>query len=130
MAIKPKKAFLRTYQVGFGDCFLFTVLYSDATERHILIDFGSTGLPVFLKPADKKDWMKRVAEDVKTRCNGKLDIVIATHRHKDHISGFATDTSSGTGKIIANCKPDFVIQPWTEDPKLPKDAKKSANAWA
>ncbi len=123
MTVKPVKVSLRTYQVGFGDCFLLSVLYSDSKERHILIDFGSTGLPSFLKPADKKGWMRKVADDIKARCNGKLDIVIATHRHKDHISGFATDTSDETGQVIADCKPSLVIQPWTENPKLPLDAK-------
>jgi hypothetical protein len=46
-----------------------------------------------------------------------LTAVVATHRHADHISGFATDGGNGgSGKIIAGLKPQIVLQPWTEDP--------------
>lgn len=115
---KPTKITLRTYQVGFGDCFLLTFHYPKR-DRHILIDFGSTGLPK--TAAD--GLMMRVAQDVETQCGGKLDAVVATHRHKDHISGFATSKNGkGTGDIIARCLPEVVIQPWTEDPKAQPDA--------
>ena len=114
---KPKTAILRTYQVGFGDCFLLTFLYTSGKKAHVLIDFGSTQLPDFSPP----DQMTRVAEDIKKECGGQLDIVIATHRHKDHISGFSTD-GAGTGKIIRDCKPKLVLQPWTEDPNLNSSA--------
>lgn len=118
---KPSKITLRTYQVGFGDCFLITFHYP-TRNRNILIDFGSTGLPK--NSAD--GLMMRVAQDIETQCGGKLDAVVATHRHKDHISGFATSKDGkGTGDIIARCKPDVVIQPWTEDPKAQPDAAKA-----
>jgi beta-lactamase superfamily II metal-dependent hydrolase len=128
MAIKPKKVTLRTYQVGFGDCFLFSVKYSDNSERHILIDFGTTELPKYLN-STKAVWMKKIAENIKERCGGNLDIIVATHRHADHISGFAPDKhGKGSGKIIADCQPKLIIQPWTEDPQLPMDAKKQRDA--
>ena len=41
---KPNRITLRSYQVGFGDCFLMTFHYKKF-DRHILIDFGSTGIP-------------------------------------------------------------------------------------
>jgi hypothetical protein len=63
--------------------------------------------------------MMSVANDIKERCDGKLHIVVATHRHKDHISGFTTKKAGdGTGEVIAKLSPDIVIQPWTEDPAL------------
>lgn len=109
---------LRSYQVGFGDCYLLSFDYG-TEKRHVLIDFGSTGVPQDA-PADL---MQRVAEDIKKQCEGKLSIVVATHRHKDHISGFATnDQGNGTGDIIRACKPDAVIQPWTEDPDADPNA--------
>ncbi|HKP72660.1 MAG TPA: hypothetical protein VJT82_06965, partial [Pyrinomonadaceae bacterium] len=116
---KPSKLTIRTYQVGFGDCFLLTFHYPKAAKtadkkRHILIDFGSTGLP----EGTPKDQMLRVAEDIRKQCGGeggKLHVVVGTHRHKDHISGFATD-GAGTGTIIRDLNPDVVIQPWTELP--------------
>jgi hypothetical protein len=119
-AVKPAFLNIRSYQVGFGDCFLLTFHYPEAVKagdrkRHVLIDFGSTGLP----PGTPSDQMMRVAQDIRQECGGKLHVVVATHRHKDHISGFTTqDDRSGTGDIIAGLKPEAVIQPWTEDPKI------------
>ncbi len=50
VATKPVRARVRMYQVGFGDCFLLSFEYASAledgrSERHILIDFGSTRRP-------------------------------------------------------------------------------------
>jgi hypothetical protein len=114
MTATPKKISLRSYQVGFGDCFLLSVGYSDDTERHILIDFGTTALLKSLKTTQAA-WMKKVADDIADRCNNKLDIVIATHRHADHVRGL---------------NPELVIQPWTEDPKIARDAEVRFNTLA
>jgi hypothetical protein len=51
-------------------------------------------------------------------------MVVVTHRHRDHISGFATD-GDGTGKIVRDLHPDVVVQPWTEDPKAQPTAKEA-----
>ncbi len=123
--MEPRRLRIRAYQVGFGDCFLLSFGYSkseksDQRERHVLMDFGSTGMPEGVEPGEQ---MLKVANDIAERCDGKLDIVVATHRHKDHISGFTTnDKGTGTGDIIARLKPHMVIQPWTEDPAT-KDPK-------
>ncbi len=115
---RPVKATLHAYQVGFGDCFLLRFDYSDRSARHLLIDFGSTGMP----KKDAEASMKRVADDIAQRCGGKLDIVVATHRHADHISGFATSPDGqGPGDVIRALKPDRVLQPWTEAPDAPED---------
>jgi len=97
----PSKLTLRSYQVGFGDCYMLSFHYTDK-QRHVLIDFGSTGRP---KNADK-DLMMNVARQVHAHCKGELDVLVATHRHQDHISGFATSHSAGkqdTGDIIRSC---------------------------
>ena len=112
----PTSVTIRMYNVGFGDCFLLTFHSSDK-DRHVLIDYGSTAAP----KGNSANYMAEIAEDIKTACNGKLDIVVATHRHRDHISGFSTD-GEGTGKVIASLNPDHVIQPWTEDPSAKPNA--------
>jgi hypothetical protein len=115
----PVRIHLFTYQMGFGDCFLLRFVYPDLKQRHVLIDFGSSGLPKGL-PANH---MLKVAQDIEAKCGGRLDAVVATHRHLDHISGFATAADGkGTGDIIRRLKPRVVVQPWTEQPNLPEDA--------
>ena len=110
---KPSKLTLRVYNVGFGDCFLLTFHYPER-DRHVLIDFGSTG------SAGESGLLLRIAKDISRRCYGKLDAVVATHRHRDHVNGFATHKNGkGPGNIIAACRPELVVQPWTEHPDAP-----------
>ena len=104
----PVSLRLRTYNVGFGDCFLLTLTYDDQTAAHVLIDFGSTALPNY------PNTLVTVAEKIADDCDNKLTMVVATHRHADHIAGFA----GPAGRIIAALQPDLVVQPWTEDPAL------------
>lgn len=122
--IQPETLTLRAYQVGFGDCFLLTFQYpkrgaKSEFARHVLVDFGSSSLPKNA-PAD---YLQRVANDIKKDCGGKLDAVVVTHRHLDHISGFTRKRGGkGTGDIIRALRPDVVVQPWTEDPKAQANA--------
>jgi hypothetical protein len=110
MDCKPSSLTLRVYNVGFGDCFLLTFHYA-VRDRHVLIDFGSTGND------NGPGMLLRIARDISRRCGGKLDAVVATHRHRDHVNGFATRADGkGPGDIIAACRPELVVQPWTEHP--------------
>lgn len=115
----PKSLTVRTYDVGFGDCFLLSFQYP-RRQRHVLIDFGTMRLPTGKRVTGK--YMNKVAEAIKQDCGGKLDVVVATHRHRDHISGFERQRGKGPGEIIRALKPAVVIQPWTEDPQAPRDA--------
>jgi hypothetical protein len=133
MAKTPKSVTIRSYQVGFGDCFLLSFTYADGDVRNVLIDFGTTGLPKDLETTPSKH-MPRVAAKIAEHCGmdsatkkgGKLHAVVATHRHADHISGFATDGSSGgSGEVIAALLPDVVLQPWTEDPAAAENATRA-----
>lgn len=125
---KPSKLTIRSYQVGFGDCFLLTFHYPatglKSNDRHVLIDCGSTGKP------EKASGLDRVAEQIKADCGGQLTAIIATHRHADHINGFATNTSGdGSGDILRSLNPKLVMQPWTEDPAVPKNATSPKQAF-
>jgi hypothetical protein len=129
MAISPKSVEIRGYQVGFGDCFLLSFVYSAADKRHVLIDFGTTELPPRGTPrtaAKASEYMPQVANQIAKVCGGSLTAVIATHRHADHISGFGTDAKTGkSGETIKALNPKVVLQPWTEDPQAAKDATKA-----
>ena len=119
----PNKVTLRAYNVGFGDCFLLTFDYPDS-KRRVLIDFGSTAAPKNANP----DYMLAIAKDIREQCGAAgLDALVATHRHRDHISGFATG-ADGSGEIIKALNPRVVIQPWTEDPNAQPDAKTATAA--
>lgn len=125
MAKAPISATLRAYDVGFGDCFLLTFHYTDA-QRHLLVDFGSTRHPDH-KPG-KGPFLERIAERIAIDCDGKLTAVVATHRHKDHISGFARsgkNDDKGPGAIIRRLKPEIVLQPWTERPQAEPGATRA-----
>ena len=110
---RPIAVRVHPFQVGFGDCFLVEFVYAKSS-RWVLIDFGSTGPPRGAKP----DFLDGVAEDIKARCGGHLEAVVATHRHNDHISGFTPGNGTASGDVIRSLAPKLVVQPWTEDPAL------------
>jgi hypothetical protein len=125
-SIKPNKLTIRSYQVGFGDCFLLTFQYPAGTIEplQVLIDCGSTGMPKKLATG-----LPAVAKAIAKDCGNKLTAVIATHRHADHINGFATAAGGkGPGDTLRALKPELVLQPWTEDPKVEQDARSPAIA--
>ena len=112
----PNKITVRMYHVGFGDCFLLTFHYH-TVDRHLLIDFGTT--------RQSKAYMRAIADDIKSTCNGKIDAVVVSHRHKDHLSGFKTSDDPDDpywGDVMAELNPDLVSLTWTEDPDLEEDA--------
>lgn len=123
LAAAPSELTIRSYRVGFGDCFLLTFHYADR-DRYVLIDFGSTRLGT-----DAPDnVMKEIATDIARETKQRLTAIVVTHRHADHISGFDPGKKGdGPGAIIRNLKPELVVQPWTEDPALPTDATAPAS---
>ena len=117
---RPKSAQLRAYNVGFGDCLLLSIDYA-ASARHVLIDFGTSKLPA-RAPATR---MLDVAKAIEQETGGHLDLIVATHRHSDHISGFGAAKS---GDVIESLQPAAVLQPWTEHPDLDPAARTPAAA--
>lgn len=112
-SLSPSRVSVRVYQVGFGDCFLLSFDYDSAladerSERHLLIDFGSTRWPKAHEPR-----YPEIAADIAARTGGTLDAVVITHRHKDHISGYGNDQAAA---VIAGLNPKVVLRPWTENP--------------
>jgi hypothetical protein len=108
-ARRVTKATLRAYHVGFGDCLLLRLNYGN-DQRNVLIDFGSTQRP----RSAPETRMADIVGDIQRVTGSKLHVVVATHRHADHISGFG----KATGPAIAAMHPELVIQPWTEEPGL------------
>ncbi len=108
----PVRVRLRAYQVGFGDCLLLTVGYArplpdGRTEGHILVDFGAK---VLAKGGPRlADIGRLVAE----HCGGHLDVVVATHRHQDHLRGFGDATARN---VLDPLQPDLILRPWPDMP--------------
>jgi beta-lactamase superfamily II metal-dependent hydrolase len=106
---------IRMYNVGFGDCFLVTIPAKDR-PRLILIDCGthpaSTG-----KYRAERDAVPLLLQDLKEEYGAlRLDVVVASHRHKDHVSGFAN-------KEFHKVEVGEVWLPWTEN----RDDKTATN---
>jgi beta-lactamase superfamily II metal-dependent hydrolase len=91
------------YRVGFGDCFLVT-LTNAQKEHHILIDCG-----VHTRGDIKK--MGDAVANIRSLTSDRIDIVIATHAHQDHISGFGTYADQFREMTVGE-----VWMPWTENP--------------
>lgn len=101
---------IRMYNVGFGDCFLIRVP-SPVRERKILIDCGVH--PSGPGPKRIRDVAQQVVADASEDGEPEIDVIIASHRHADHISGF--ESSVWEGVTVHE-----VWMPWTEDPRDPE----------
>jgi beta-lactamase superfamily II metal-dependent hydrolase len=106
----PGAVTVRMYNVGFGDSFLLTFPAADR-PRKVLIDCGSHAAGYGPEPIG--DVAARIVQDV-TEIDGvpRIDVVVATHRHQDHVSGFQSP-------VWKNVHVKEVWMPWTEDPDDP-----------
>jgi len=106
---------VRMYRVGFGDFFLITVPTSDG-DQFILIDCG-----VFKGTSGTGDIGSIVdaVKDMLATTDGKLALVIMTHRHADHIAGFSKAADLFREKFQAK----MVWMPYWE--QFNDDAKKA-----
>jgi hypothetical protein len=100
---------VRMYRTGFGDCFLLS-FGAAATARHVLIDFGA-------HMHGEIGTMEPIMDDIEQVTKKKLEVVVATHAHRDHISGFGKFDERFAEFTIGE-----VWLPWTDNPKDP-DAK-------
>jgi len=99
---------IRMYNVGFGDCFLL-FLPTDAGTRKVLIDCGT--IKQSKHPIAKI--AKQVIADITDQDDvPRIDVLILSHRHKDHLSGFDADAWS---KVQVG----EVWMPWVESPTDP-----------
>jgi beta-lactamase superfamily II metal-dependent hydrolase len=95
---------VRMYRVGFGDCFLLS-LPQDGGQAHILVDCG-------VHSKGDAGTMPSIVDDIAAQSGKHLNLVIATHAHQDHISGFAKCEAEFKTFVV-----DEVWLPWTENPK-------------
>src|SRR5438552_1242263 len=99
---------MRMYNVGFGDCFLLRIPTAEG-ERRMLVDCGyhSQGKGKF----SDADLVKQIRKDLDGET---LDVVVATHRHQDHISGFG-EKDAWKGIPVEEVWLPFTVNPDTAD---------------
>ncbi len=96
---------VRMYRQGLGDCFLLS-FPRPGGESHVLIDCG-----VLKGTGDATARIRRVAESILTTTGGRLDALVVTHQHWDHVSGFLQAED-----IFNRLAVGEVWLAWTEDP--------------
>ena len=80
--IDPKVS-IRMYRTGLGDCHLLTFELEAAERRHVLIDCG-----YFPGSSFENVTMKDIVADIVNFTGNRLDAVVVTHEHQDHLQGF------------------------------------------
>jgi hypothetical protein len=124
---------IRMYRGIFGDCFLMTIR-TEGKAKNVVIDCGVLqGIPqgsqlvgslssdvveragrAALESVEAgTERIKRVARDIITTTAGHIDLLVLTHEHFDHLSGFgyARDLFMAENVVI-----DRLWMAWTEDP--------------
>jgi hypothetical protein len=100
---------IKMYRVKeLGDCFLLR--FKNGNEKsHVLIDCGS-----FRNGQKSIDRMKKIAEDIEKQLmleQARLDVVVGTHQHNDHLSGFVH-----AQQIFKKMAPEQVWLSWLDNP--------------
>jgi hypothetical protein len=97
------------YRQGLGDCFLLT-FNTGAAPVHMLVDCGTLGAN--LTDVTMKDVAKDIFDETRGGApRGHLDLLVVTHEHKDHLSGFNSQRA-----VFDKIDVDRVWAAWTEDP--------------
>ena len=104
------------YRQGLGDCFLLTFKENGKSEYNMMIDCG-----LLQGTTNGREIMRQVVTDIDTtlRANGqpkaRLDAVVLTHEHADHISGF-----SQAKDLFEDIEFGEVWAAWMDDETHPK----------
>ena len=94
---------IRMYRTGFGDCFLLSFGTANSA-RHVLLDFGAHA-------QGEIGTMAQIMDDIESATFRKLELLVATHAHRDHISGFGKFADR-----FARFEIGEVWLPWTDNP--------------
>lgn len=108
----PGTVSIRMYCIGTGDCFVLKFFRTNAAPFVMMIDCGSC-------QGDKKwfeDYIDNPIEPYKQEClknfvAGTIDLLVITHEHTDHVTGF-----NKCSDVFKNLTIKEAWFAWTEDP--------------
>ncbi|HTG32700.1 MAG TPA: metallohydrolase [Thermoanaerobaculia bacterium] len=107
---------IRAYRVGCGDC-IYVRIPQGKNGFHILIDCGKKGGTELLEKAIK-DLETTMLPDGDAPGKKRLDLIVATHRHEDHIKGFDKE-------LFENIQVKNIWLSAVMDPEHPQKAPKA-----
>ena len=104
---EPGELIVRMYRQGLGDCFLLAFGTDNPQKpRYVLIDCG-----VHSRQTDGPKRLLQVMNDLAAATANRLDVVVATHEHADHLSGFV---QKGSPFLSDDLKIGELWVAWTE----------------
>jgi hypothetical protein len=103
---------IRMYNVGFGDCFMVTIPTGAARPLRMLFDCGTISAAPGVGIDKVIEQVRKDATDP-GEDHPHIDVVVGTHRHRDHVSGFGKDEWD-------DITVGEVWMPWTEHPTDPE----------
>jgi hypothetical protein len=108
----PYRVRVRMYRHGLGDCFLLTFPRAGRDPFQMLIDCGALSRSA----ADMRVLAEHIAKETR-RADGtsRLDRVVVTHEHRDHLSGF-----NQARDVFDRIEIGGVWMGWTEKPGDPQ----------
>lgn len=96
---------VRMYRLGVGDCFLVSLPRADGKTFRMLIDCG-----VHQSQPGGGERIDAVVRNLKAETGGRIDVLVTTHEHWDHLSGF-----SQAADLFATFSVGEVWAAWTEN---------------
>lgn len=103
----PNEVVVRMYRQGLGDCFLLAFATADPEQPfYVLVDCG-----VHAREDDGPARLNQVMQHLKAATASRINIVVATHEHADHLSGFV---QKGTPFLQDDFQIDELWVAWTE----------------
>jgi hypothetical protein len=111
-AVAPGTEFtVRMFCHGLGDCFLLSIPQGKSQGDYwILIDCG-----IAMNTKDQEAIMDSVVGEIRELTGGRIDLLVVTHEHWDHVSGF--------GQAASRFENEFTFEhlwlAWTENESDP-----------
>lgn len=98
---------VRHYCQGIGDSHLITFRKDDGSDFFMLIDCG-----IHTSVRGGSDTIDKIVADIAEATNKRLDVLVVTHEHWDHVSAFLT-----AAEAFKEFKVGEVWMGWTENPE-------------